>query len=97
MLLNTINLMEKLKYQHYQNEDGVTVNILDTGIGIPRNELDSIFEPFYRVDDSRSRETGGSGLGLSIVKSIIEKHSGRIIVESEVSIFTKITVVLPKI
>jgi signal transduction histidine kinase len=85
----------KVEISAYQNDDSVTVNIRDTGIGIPEKELDNIFDPFYRVDISRSRETGGSGLGLSIVKSIIEKHRGKISVESEIRNFTKITVVLP--
>ncbi len=56
------------------------VNIKDTGISIPDEEKENIFEPFYRVDKSRSREMGGSGLGLSIVRSIINKHNGKITV-----------------
>ncbi|MGA3599822.1 sensor histidine kinase [Lysinibacillus agricola] len=58
----------------------VIVEIKDTGIGIPDEEKKNIFEPFYRVDKSRSREMGGSGLGLSIVQSIIHKHNGSIVV-----------------
>ncbi|MGE7941770.1 sensor histidine kinase [Lysinibacillus xylanilyticus] len=58
----------------------VIVEIKDTGIGIPDEEKKNIFEPFYRVDKSRSREMGGSGLGLSIVQSIIHKHKGSIVV-----------------
>lgn len=58
----------------------VMVEIKDTGIGIPDEEKKNIFEPFYRVDKSRSREWGGSGLGLSIVQSIITKHNGNIVV-----------------
>jgi len=58
----------------------VIVEIKDTGIGIPDDEKKNIFEPFYRVDKSRSREIGGSGLGLSIVQSIIHKHNGSIVV-----------------
>ncbi|WP_456958241.1 sensor histidine kinase [Lysinibacillus sp. TE18511] len=58
----------------------VIVEIKDTGIGIPDDEKKNIFEPFYRVDKSRSREMGGSGLGLSIVQSIIHKHNGSIVV-----------------
>ncbi|MEX3743771.1 MULTISPECIES: sensor histidine kinase [Lysinibacillus] len=58
----------------------VIVEIKDTGIGIPDEEKKNIFEPFYRVDKSRSREMGGSGLGLSIVQSIIHKHNGHILV-----------------
>ncbi|MGA3601245.1 sensor histidine kinase [Lysinibacillus agricola] len=58
----------------------IMVEIKDTGIGIPDEEKKTIFEPFYRVDKSRSRELGGSGLGLSIVQSIITKHNGNIVV-----------------
>ncbi|GGD88518.1 sensor histidine kinase [Paenibacillus nasutitermitis] len=78
------------------NDDSVIVQIEDTGIGIAEEEHENIFEPFYRIDNSRSRELGGSGLGLSIVKTIIDKHSGKIFVKSEFGIFSKITVVLPK-
>lgn len=56
--------------------------ISDTGSGIPSNELNKIFEPFYRVNKSRSRKTGGAGLGLSVVKTIIERHGWNITVES---------------
>lgn len=56
--------------------------ISDTGSGIPSNELNKIFEPFYRVNKSRSRKTGGAGLGLSVVKTIIERHGWNISVES---------------
>jgi len=58
----------------------IMVKIKDTGIGIPDEEKKNIFEPFYRVDKSRSRKLGGSGLGLSIVQSIIAKHNGTIVV-----------------
>lgn len=58
----------------------VILEIKDTGIGIPDEEKKNIFDPFYRVDQSRSRELGGSGLGLSIVQSIITKHGGNIVV-----------------
>lgn len=78
-----------------RNGKETTIIISDTGIGIPKTELENIFEPFYRVDNSRSRETGGSGLGLSIVRSVIEKHKGRISIESEQGIFTKVIVALP--
>ena len=63
-------------------DEKVWIRISDTGIGISREELMHIFEPFYRVDQSRSRAVGGAGLGLALVKDIVEKHGGEISVES---------------
>lgn len=63
-------------------EQRLTVRIADTGIGIPEEDLPHIFEPFYRVDRSRSRAVGGAGLGLPLVRDIIEKHGGSIEVKS---------------
>jgi heavy metal sensor kinase len=71
------------------------VKIRDTGCGIPGDEIPKIFERFYRVDRSRSRELGGSGLGLSICRYIAEAHKGRIEVESQVGKGTTFTVLLP--
>lgn len=72
------------------------IRIADTGIGMDSSELSRIFEPFYRVDPSRSRQSGGSGLGLSIVKTIIEKHGGHILVESQTGIGTVFTLTFPQ-
>lgn len=69
--------------------------ISDTGIGISEQDIPKIFDRFFRVENSRSRETGGSGLGLSIVKSVVESHGGSISVESQIAKGTRITVTFP--
>ncbi len=61
----------------------VEVAVTDTGAGIPDEDLPYIFERFYRVDKSRARATGGSGLGLTIAKGLVEAHGGKIKVSSE--------------
>lgn len=69
-----------------------TLIVQDNGIGIPKNQQERVFERFYRVDKSRSRETGGTGLGLAIVKHIVELHDAKLFLESEVGKGTTIRV-----
>ena len=101
------NLIENgIKYNHeegyvkvtldadYQN---FTITVSDSGIGIPEEDQKSIFERFYRVDKSHSREIGGTGLGLSICKSAILLHKGTITVDSKEDIGTTFTVKVPLI
>ena len=65
-----------------QGQNEVRVAISDTGIGIPPEDLPHLFTRFYRVDKSRARSIGGSGIGLTIAKHLVEAHGGRIWVES---------------
>src|SRR5215212_8439665 len=79
-----------------EDDSSLTVRICDTGVGIPEEDLNQLFERFYRVDKDRSRATGGSGLGLAISKQIVEMHGGSISVESEVDVGSVFEVWLPK-
>ena len=76
--------------------DSTVVRILDHGIGIPPDELPFIFEPFYRVDKSRSQRTGGYGLGLSLCKTIMEAHGGQIEVDSKPGAGTCVSLFFPQ-
>ncbi len=77
------------------DQDFVCISVSDTGEGIPPEDVRHVFEPFYRVDKVRSRRIGGSGLGLTIVKTIVELHGGYIEVQSEQGQGTVFTVYLP--
>jgi signal transduction histidine kinase len=76
-------------------DDRIVVRVKDRGVGIPADELPRLFEPFYRVDRSRSRETGGYGLGLSLCKRIMEAHGGSISIASREGEGTEVTLVFP--
>src|SRR3954447_19141411 len=78
------------------NEDMVEISVVDQGIGIPHDELDRIFERFYRVDPARHRSTGGTGLGLSIVKHVAATHGGDVRVWSLEGQGSTFTLCLPR-
>jgi two-component system phosphate regulon sensor histidine kinase PhoR len=73
----------------------VHLSVADEGEGIASEHIARLTERFYRVDASRSRALGGTGLGLSIVKHIVERHRGRLSIESQVGVGTEIHVLLP--
>ncbi|HYE68386.1 MAG TPA: ATP-binding protein [Anaerovoracaceae bacterium] len=79
-----------------ETEDSIVFSIEDTGSGIPETEIPYIFERFYRADKSRNRLTGGSGIGLAIVKSIVTAHGGTVDVESRVDKGSCFMITLPK-
>lgn len=85
----------KITIDSYMQNNQAVITILDTGIGISKDDLPNIFNRFYRADKSRTKETGGTGLGLSIAKWIILTHKGTIQVDSRLNAGTKITLFLP--
>lgn len=78
-----------------QKDDGVAVQIRDTGMGMEQEDIKYIFDPFYRADKSRSQKIQGSGLGMSIVKLIVERCRGRIQIKSEPGTGTAVEIQLP--
>ena len=76
--------------------DGITIKVVDNGIGIPKDKLPHIFDRFYRVDKARSRDTGGTGLGLAIAKQTIESgFNGKININSELNKGTEVSITIP--
>ena len=76
-----------------QTDHEALLQVCDTGIGIPKEQQDRVFERFYRVDKSRSKSTGGTGLGLAIVKHIVVQHEAQIELSSEEGVGTEVTVI----
>ncbi|HAF07423.1 MAG: PAS domain S-box [candidate division TA06 bacterium 32_111] len=89
---NSIRYTDKgyIKISLEKKDKNISLTVEDTGIGIPKKEIERIFERFYTIDKSRSKKYGGFGLGLSIVKHIVKLHDGKIEVESEEGKGTKI-------
>ncbi len=89
---NRPNGSVEVKIYREASTGNVVLEVCDTGIGIPREHQEGIFQRFYRVDKSRSQSTGGTGLGLAIVKHIVEKHHARLELESREGAGTRIRV-----
>lgn len=85
----------KITISAIYDDEQVTINVIDTGEGIPAEDIPNIFERFYRVDRSRARATGGSGLGLTIAKRFIEAHGGQISAVSSPGEGSTFTIILP--
>jgi len=85
----------RIQVEVSKNDEGAVLSVNDTGFGIPSNDLEKIFERFYRVNKNYSRERGGTGLGLSICLEIIDRHKGKIWVESQEKKGSTFYVVLP--
>lgn len=86
---------DEIKISSKQENNYWQLTVEDQGKGIPKKHLPHLMEPFYRVDPSRNRETGGYGLGLYIIKQIVEAHHGVLTIESEENIGTKVIVTIP--
>ena len=86
----------KITISSQQHKDGIQVDISDTGYGIPENELEAIFEEFYRVDNPINEGIKGTGLGLALVKHIIEAHTGKIWVKSKFGSGSTFSFTLPR-
>ncbi len=80
--------------QAQQSKDNIQLAVKDTGAGIPADKLPNIFERFYRIEESRYQESGESGLGLAIAKSIVEAHRGTISAESTLGVGTSVIITL---
>ncbi|GAH88286.1 unnamed protein product, partial [marine sediment metagenome] len=85
----------KLKIEAVREDNWCQVSVIDNGIGIKKEDQEQIFEPFYQLDNHLTKEKSGTGLGLTLVKQIIEKHGGRIWVESEYGKGSRFTFTLP--
>jgi two-component system sensor histidine kinase VicK len=99
LLLNSIKYTPTngtVRVQAKDNGETALVEISDTGIGIPENEIDKVFDEFFRASNARKVERDGTGLGLSIAKQTIQRHGGNIWAESQEGKGTKIRFTLPK-
>lgn len=85
----------KIKIDSVKQGDEIKITVEDTGAGIPEEDIPKIFDRFYCVDEARTKEKGGNGLGLSIAKWIVDAHMGSASVESSIGKGTKIDICLP--
>jgi signal transduction histidine kinase len=96
LLDNAVKYGKKARVAVNDNDARLEIRIQDEGPGIPPSEIGKVFEPFYRVESSRSRETGGTGLGLSIAQGIAEAHGGRLEVHNRAEGGLEALLILPR-
>ncbi len=99
LLFNAVKYTPENKTVHLEAKDqdgSVRIDIADTGIGIPAGEVGNVFDEFFRATNAKKSEKDGTGLGLLIVKQIVERHSGEISVQSQEGQGTTFTVTLPR-
>ncbi len=92
---NALRYGSKAEVELARHDEMIEINIDDNGPGIPEAERQAVFEPFYRLEQSRSRETGGSGLGLAIARQIVDAHGGAIAIAQSPQGGARIVVSLP--
>jgi signal transduction histidine kinase len=92
---NAVKYGESAHVAAYIEGAWAVIRITDHGAGIPEREMEKVFEPFYRLEESRSRETGGTGLGLTIARNIAEQHGGRICMRNVPAGGLEVTLALP--
>jgi two-component system, OmpR family, sensor kinase len=86
----------QIQFKITGKKDRIHLSIFNTGPGIPEEDLPRIFDPFYRVDKSRSTKYGGAGLGLAIVREIVRVHKGRVSIDSRQGLWTRVDIYLPQ-
>ncbi len=84
-----------IKIRAYIKDNNAIIEMEDKGEGIAPKDIENIFQPFFRVNKKSSREKGGNGLGLAIVKAIVEKHDGKIYIQSQIKEWTKVIIEFP--
>jgi two-component system, OmpR family, phosphate regulon sensor histidine kinase PhoR len=85
--------LPKIRVSLEQRREKIYLSIADEGVGIPKKDLDHIFERFFRVDKARTRHMGGAGLGLAIAKTVLEKHNAQVSVQSQLGVGTTFTLI----
>ena len=96
LIENAVNYGTRARIALAERDDEIVITIADDGPGIPEDALERVFDPFYRLEASRCRETGGTGLGLTVARSAIRAHGGDIRLHNMDPSGLCVTVMLPK-